>query len=121
MKHVALLALAAVLAGAGCRTGTPLLSRTPEDPNTPGTIAGNLQGGGGEAIAGRAIHAVREDDGRQFSVTTSVTGGFSIPVPPGKYRLKVDLLEGESLVKGPGLIDINESDLDANIEVVIGR
>jgi hypothetical protein len=49
-----------------------------------------------------------------------VTGGFSIPVPPGKYRLRVDLLEGESIVKDPGVIDINESDLDANLEVVIG-
>ena len=47
-------------------------------------------------------------------------GGFSIPVPPGKYRLEVELREGERVLRSPGTIDINKSDLDANLEVVIG-
>ena len=51
---------------------------------------------------------------------TSVTGGFSIQVPPGKYRLEVELREGEAITKDPGTIDINKSYLDANIIVEVG-
>jgi hypothetical protein len=32
----------------------------------------------------------------------------------------VDLRQGERVLRSPGEIDINESDLDANLEVVIG-
>lgn len=119
-RRAALVAALSLLAGAACRTGQPLVSRTPEDPTTPGTIAGNLQDSGGGPLANRAVHAVHVDSGQSYSATTNVNGGFSIPVPPGKYRLRVDLLEGESLVKDPGVIEINESDLDANLELVIG-
>jgi hypothetical protein len=119
-RRAALVAALGLLAGAACRTGQPLVSRTPADSTTPGTIAGNLQDAGGGPVANRVIHAVHVDAGLTYSATTNVTGGFSIPVPPGRYRLRVDLLEGEALIKDPGVIEINESDLDANLEVVIG-
>ncbi len=117
------LTLAAALAVAGCRAGQPIYDRTPEDQRTPGTIAGILRAGvGGDPVAGRQITAVSETDPTaRYSASTNVTGGFSIPVPPGKYRLEVDLREGERLLRSPGTIDINESDLDANLEVVIGE
>jgi len=120
--RVAALALAAALAVAGCRTGQPIYDRTPENQQTPGTIAGILSAGvGGDPVPGRGVHAVALSGGRRYSATSSVTGGFSIPVPPGKYRLEVDLREGERVLRSPGTIDINESDLDANLEVVIGE
>ena len=119
----AAVALVAVLAAAtGCRTGQPIYSRTPGDPQTPGTIAGIvLAGERGDPLPGRRIEAVDLSVGRRYSVTTSVTGGFSIPVPPGKYRLEVELREGERVLRAPRTIDINDSDLDANLEVVIAQ
>jgi hypothetical protein len=115
------MAVVAVLVVAACRTGQPIYDQTPEDQTTPGTIAGILRAGeGGEPIAGRQVHAVALSGGRRYSVTTSVTGGFSIPVPPGKYRLEVDLRDDERILRSPGTIDINESDLDANLDLVIG-
>jgi|SRR5688500_13767634 len=120
-RLAAALALAATMAIA-CRTGQPIYDRTPENQQTPGTIAGILYAGvGGDPVAGRGIHAVALAGDRRYSATSSVTGGFSIPVPPGKYRLEIDLREGERLLRSPGTIDINESDLDANLEVVIGE
>lgn len=121
-RRLAAVALAAALAaGSGCRAGQPIYSRTPGDQTTPGTIAGIVSAGvGGEPLAGRHIHAVELSGGRRYSATTNVTGGFSIPVPPGKYRLEVELREGERVLRTPGTIDINKSDLDANLEVVIG-
>lgn len=120
-RRLAAAALAAMLA-VSCRTGQPIYDRTPENQQTPGTIAGIVSAGvGGDPVAGRAVHAVALAGGQKYSATTSVTGGFSIPVPPGKYRLEIDLREGERVLRTPGTIDINESDLDANLEVVIGE
>ncbi|HET7747470.1 MAG TPA: carboxypeptidase-like regulatory domain-containing protein [Vicinamibacteria bacterium] len=116
-------AMAAVLAlatlGTACRVGKPVMSRTPENETTPGTIAGILSTGA-DPVAGRRVTAVALVGEGRYSAVTNVTGGFSIPVPPGKYRLEVELREGEAVVRSPGTIDINESDLDANLEVVIG-
>ena len=120
-RFVALALAAALATVTGCRTGQPIYKRTPEDQTTPGTIAGIVRAGvGGEPLAGRQVQAVELSSGRRYSATSSVTGGFSIPVPPGKYRLEVELREGERVLREPGTIDINDSDLDANLEVVIG-
>ena len=115
--------LIVVASGAGCRKGRAVYDSTPEDQRTPGTIAGIVRAGeGGEPIAGRRVTAVALDDtSRRYEAVSSVTGGFSIPVPPGKYRLEVELREGERVTRDPGAIDINESDLDANLEVVVGQ
>ena len=115
----AVLAMALLLA-AGCRTGQPIIGAN-HDMSTPGTIGGILQGaGGGSPIAGRSVQAVSLSGGTRYSAVTSVTGGFSIQVPPGKYRLEVELRDGEAITKEPGTIDINKSDLDANIMVEVG-
>ena len=105
-------------AALGCRTGRPLLDSSRDNDNAPGTIAGILTNSG-EPVVGRKIEAVSVGSGERYSAVTNVTGGFSIGVPPGKYRLQVTLQEGERVVRDPGVIDINESDLDANLEVVI--
>lgn len=122
VTRFAVLVLAGALAAAtGCRSGQPIYDATPKDMQTPGTIAGIVSAGeGGEPLVGRRVHAIDLSEGRRYSATTSVTGGFSIPVPPGKYRLEVELRDGERVLRSPGTIDINKSDLDANLEVVIG-
>ena len=120
MKRKGTLLVSLVLAALiGCRSGKSLIHRS-EDPNTPGTIAGILRAQNDDRLPGRNVHAVNVETARRYSVVTSVTGGFSIPVPPGKYRLEVELQPGEKILSEPGVIDINESDLDANLEIVIG-
>ena len=111
-------AIVLIVAALGCRTGRPLLDGSDDNDQAPGTIAGILTAGG-EPVANRRIEAVNVAGGARYSAMTNVTGGFSIGVPPGKYRLQVTLAEGERVVREPGVIDINESDLDANLEVVI--
>lgn len=123
MQFAAAALVVLVAAGAGCRTGRPLYDSTPEDQRTPGTISGILRmGEGGDPVAGRRVTAVDlSDTARRYAAATNVNGGFTIPVPPGQYRLEVDLREGERILRSPGTIDINESDLDANLDVVIGE
>src|SRR5687768_72674 len=121
MRIVAVALSAALGVGAGCRAGKPIYDSTPEDQRTPGTIAGILTlGEGGDPVAGRRVEAVAAPSGARYEAVTNVTGGFTIKVPPGKYRLEVELRAGETLLRSPGTIDINESDLDANLELVIG-
>jgi hypothetical protein len=120
MTRVAtLLAAVMLFAGAACRSGRPVWSATPGDDTTPGTIAGILRTSGGDRVAGRRVHAIPLAGSPKYTAVTSVTGGFSIPVPPGKYRLEPELHEGETVVRDPGIVDINKSDLDANREIVI--
>ena len=92
MKRMA--AVVGILALLGCRAGKPLVSATPAEKTTPGTIAGVVHDCTGGPLANRVVHAIREGSAQGYSATTDVTGGFSIPVPPGNYRLRVDLLEG---------------------------
>jgi len=110
----------ALLLAAGCRTGQPILGAK-HNMATPGTIGGILQETRtGSPIAGRRVLAVGLDSGARYSAVTSMTGGFTIQVPPGKYRLEVELHDGEGITKDAGTIDINKSDLDANIIVEVG-
>jgi hypothetical protein len=41
-------------------------------------------------------------------------------VPPGRYRVELALLEGEVLVKKPGVIRVNRSDVDTHADFVLG-
>jgi hypothetical protein len=111
-------AVLGLVAGAACRTGRPLYDSSPDNDNAPGTIAGNLTAGG-QPLAGREVRAVRLGTTETYGAVTSGTGGFTIQVPPGKYRLEVTLEEGERIVRQPNVVDINESDLDANLEIVV--
>ena len=110
----------ALLAGPACRSGQPLLVSAMGDKTTPGTIGGFVSAVGGDRLAGRGVHAVHVVTSQKYSAVTNVTGGFSIKVPPGEYRLELDLREGEKIVRQPGIIHINKSDLDANLEIVVG-
>jgi hypothetical protein len=124
MTRLAALTLAAALLLApGCshwRHGGALAGNT-DNPQTAGTISGIVQGtSGGDPLAGRRVEAVHAGTGARYSAVTNVSGGFTIQVPPGDYRLQVELREGEVMSKDPGAIHINMSDLDANIVVEVG-
>ena len=107
------------LAGTACRPGQPIIDTTPGKNTTPGTIAGNLRTTAGDPLPGREVRAVNATTSQKYSAVTGVTGGFSIKVPPGKYRLELDLLEEESVAQEPGLIDINQSDLDTDLNIIV--
>jgi hypothetical protein len=121
MKHIgAACAVLVLLAGPACRSGQPLLVSSQGDMTTPGTIGGILSASGGDRLAGRNVYAVQVGTSQRFTAVTNVTGGFSIKVPPGHYHLEVDLQPGEKILKEPGDVHINKSDLDANLEIVVG-
>ena len=121
MNRLAALSVVLLLmAVSACRMWQPVGVSQSGNMSTPGTIGGILSAVGGDRLAGRSVHAVHVGGTERYSAVTNVTGGFTIKVPPGEYRLEVDLREGEKVVRSPGTIHINKSDLDANLEIVVG-
>ncbi|HSL24075.1 MAG TPA: carboxypeptidase-like regulatory domain-containing protein [Vicinamibacterales bacterium] len=116
----ALLVALSALAGLACRRGVPVVDAGEKPPTMDGTISGLVTTtGGGARLVGRRVEVINVGNGDRRSVSTSSTGGFTVKVPPGKYRLQIELRPGEAIVKGPETIDINASDLDSSIVVEV--
>lgn len=115
-----LVALIGGVAGVACRRGVPVVDPGPKPPTVDGTISGRLTTENDAArLVARRVEAVNIDTGERRAVSTSTDGGFTLKVPPGKYRLQIELRPGETILKAPDTIDINESDMDDDILVVV--
>jgi hypothetical protein len=85
-----------------------------------GTISGTVRGPQGtSAIEGREVSVVNVATGERQRVTTNNAGGFTFKVKPGKYRVELTLQDGETILKRPGVMTINKSDVDAHADFVI--
>ena len=113
----ALVLVAAV--AAGCRTGVPVVDTGAKPPTQDGTIAGHVSAAGGTAVVARIVRAIGVESGQKFETSTNSAGTYTLKVPPGRYRLEVELRSGEKLSKEPGETTINKSDLDPNRDFVI--
>ena len=115
------LGLVALLSIGACRQGVPVIDTSPGPAEQNGTISGTVRGPEGtSAIEGRVVEVVNVATGERLRATTNNAGGFTIKVPPGKYRVELTLHDGESIVKQPGIINVNRSDVDAHADFVIG-
>ena len=121
MRRPAFLAVLLTVFGfVACRPGTPVIDPGPPPPTTDGTISGTVRGPEGTSpIIGRRVEVINVDTGERQSVATSNTGGFTFKVKPGKYRVEVALETGESIVKRPGVMNVNRSDVDAHADFVL--
>ena len=112
--------LAASLALAGCYTSRPVIDPSTKPPTQEGTVAGHVRTSTNTPVVGRIVRAVPlEGDAQAYETTTSNTGGYTMKVKPGRYRLEVALIQGEKLEKQPGETRIDASDLDPGQDFVI--
>jgi hypothetical protein len=112
--------LVLVLAG-GCRRGVPIVDTGPRPVEAAGTISGTVRGPEGtSALEGRIVEVVNLDTNERQRVATSNTGGFTFKVKPGSYRVEVTLRDGETILKQPGVMRVNRSDVDAHADFIIG-
>jgi hypothetical protein len=111
--------LALLLTGA-CRRGVPAVDLGPKPPAARGTITGIVRGPEGtSAVTGRTVEIVNTATGERHTVQTGANGGFTIELPAGKYRLDLPLNSGETLVKRPGIVNLDKGDIDSHIEFVL--
>ena len=122
MRRAHWLVVVALLVGVyACRPGTPVVDPGPKPPTMDGTISGTVRGPEGtSSIVGRRVEVINVDTGERQQMLTSNTGGFTFKVKPGKYRVEVTLTDGESILKQPGIMNVNKSDVDAHADFVIG-
>jgi hypothetical protein len=112
---------AVLLTFAACRRVVPLIDTTPKPAQADGTISGTVRGPEGTSpIDGRQVYVINVDTGERHSGATNNAGGFTFKLKPGKYRVELSLLEGETLVKKPGILTLDRSDVDAHADFVIG-
>lgn len=117
----AALTFAALVVAAACRPGVPIIDTAPKPVEAEGTISGTVRGPEGTSpVDNRAVAVINVDTGERQRTTTNSAGGFSFKLKPGKYRVELTLLEGESLSKQPGVINLNRSDVDAHADFVLG-
>jgi hypothetical protein len=111
---------AAVAFAVACRSGVPVVDTGPKPPTPDGTIAGHVTTSDkAVAVASRIVRAISIEGGQKFEATTNNAGTYTLKVPPGRYRLEVELRPGEKLVKEPGETEVHKSDLDPNRDFVI--
>jgi hypothetical protein len=105
---------------AACHGG-PVLDLGPKPEQADGTISGIIRGPEGtSAVEGRSVAVINVDTGEMQRTTTNNTGGFTFKVKPGKYRVELTILDGETIIKQPGVIRVNRSDVDAHADFVVG-
>jgi hypothetical protein len=113
---VSLLSILAVGCGRGARE---IDSRLTADHSS--TITGQVSGPQGERpVDGRAVEVVNLESGERLRGSTDPAGGFSFHVRPGKYRIMLALRDGEAVVRGPGIIELNRTDRAVHADFVIG-
>jgi hypothetical protein len=113
------LGLVALVLASACRRDTPVARATKTVPRA--TISGTVRGAeGADAVSGRTLEIIDIATGHRTVVQTSSSGGFSVAVPAGRYRLEMSLHAGEKLIKRPELLDLNRGGADATIELIVG-
>jgi hypothetical protein len=115
-----LLGVLALLLTGACRRGVPAVDLGPKPPAADGTLTGIVRGPEGTSpLAGRTVEIINEATGERRSVQTADNGGFTVKLPAGKYRLELPLKPGETIVKRPGVVDLDKGDIDSHIEFVL--
>lgn len=113
--------LALCLLLVGCRQGVPVIDTAPRPQQADGTISGTVRGPDGTSpVDGRAVEVVNLDTGARQRTTTNNAGGFTFKVAPGRYQVNLTLRDGETIVKRPGIMSVNRSDVDAHADFVLG-
>jgi hypothetical protein len=113
--------LLALVLATGCSTGHAASDAHGDFATSNGTISGTVRVPGGAAPADRrVVEVVNVVTNERRRVRTDAVGGFTVRVKPGKYRVVVALRNGESLVKGPGVMDVARGTSDARADFVIG-
>ena len=113
--------LVAVASTGACRRGGPVIGPAERPPTQDGTISGTVRGPEGTtSIVGRQVEVINVDTGERQRTQTNDAGGFTFKVKPGKYRVEVAVLAGESVIKRPGVMQVNRSDVDAHADFIVG-
>jgi hypothetical protein len=99
----------------------PIDAIPPADGPSQGIVRGTIRGPEGTTpVDGRVLDVINLETNQRRRVRTNHVGGFSVSLDPGDYRVELTLFEGEAIVRQPGVIHVDRSDVDADADFVIG-
>lgn len=108
-----------LLLSLACSPGGPVIDTGPR-PDVGGSISGTVTANdGATALSTRRVTAVNVNTGGRIDTSTTSTGGYTMRVPRGTYRLEVELRPGETLATQPDSTEVNAGDLDAGRNFVV--
>jgi hypothetical protein len=108
-----------MVVSAACAPRGPVIGRGEKPPDVGGTISGTVRASAGGSLSARKVTAVNLATGQRIETSTAANGGYTMKVAVGRYRLEVELLEGEALSSAPDDVEIDRSDVDASRNFVI--
>jgi hypothetical protein len=101
-----------------CHPGQPLAGGVKQPVG--GTVSGAVSAADASvAVVGRKVTLTEISTNAHYDTTTAANGGYTIQVPPGTYRIELELRPGEALEKQPAETHITTSDLDARRDFVV--
>lgn len=101
-----------------CHPGQPLAGGVKQPAG--GTISGAVSASDRSVpVTGRKVTVTEVTTNAHYETTTAANGGYTIQVPPGTYRIELELRPGETLEKHPAETRINRSDLDSGRDFVV--
>jgi Carboxypeptidase regulatory-like domain len=109
--------VAVALLSVACHPSRPVIDPGPK-PDVGGTISGTVSDGT-MPLAGRKVTAVNLGTGARFDTSSTSTGGYTVRVPAGTYRLEFELLAGEALAAAPQATEVDRGDLDAGRDFIL--
>ena len=104
---------------AGCMPRGPVVGTGEKTATANGTISGIVRTSSKMPLSGRLVTATEVTTGAKYEASTSTSGGYTIKLPIGRYRLDVELGAGETVAEGPSELTLSASDLDAARDFVI--
>lgn len=109
-----------LLFGIGCRRVPPAADLSAR-PSPSAIVTGVVRVAEASGpVSGRTVAVVNTATGERRTVLTTDNGGFALAVPAGRYRLDVTLRDGETIVKRPGILDMQGGAAGSPIEFVLG-
>jgi len=119
MRFRQLVPATALLLSLGCHPSRPVLDTGPKS-DVGGSISGTVTANdGATALGARKVSAINTATGAVFDVSTTSSGGYTVRVPKGTYRLEVELRGGEALATKPDPTEVDAGDLDAGRNFVV--
>jgi hypothetical protein len=114
-----LVSVSALLLSLACHPNRPVI-----DPGPAADVGGSISGivtanDGSTALGARKVTAINTATGARFDVSTTPTGGYTVRVPKGMYRLEIELRSGEMLAAQPEATEVDAGDLDAGRNFVV--
>ena len=108
-----------LVVGYGCHPNRPVVDLG-QRPDVGGSISGRvLANDGALPLTGRQVTAVNVDTGARLTTSTTSTGGYTVRVPVGKYRLELETRFGEKVASAPDATDVAAGDLDAGRDFML--